>query len=104
MISVLSFKDLIYSLISKSSTKDIALSLLLLFRIYRPPDYGSLKINTDVTFKEAKVNNDIIIRNHIGIPLFTKANHELEVTLLILGSILEIFQTDQTHGNLELKC
>ncbi|KAI5670611.1 hypothetical protein M9H77_10975 [Catharanthus roseus] len=38
-----------------------------------PPNYGTLKINTDVAFLKDKIGIGVIIRNHMGIPLLAKA-------------------------------
>lgn len=56
------------------------------------PDYGTLKINTNVAFIEGKTSIGIIVRNHPGIPLLTKAIPRLGCYSVDYGEILGIIE------------
>lgn len=49
--------------------------------IWKPPNVGILKINTDVSFTKGKIVIDIIIQNYLGIPYWQKPCLAWEDTL-----------------------
>lgn len=42
---------------------------------WKPPDSRYLKVNTDTAFSNHKIGIEILVRNHLGIPLIAKAPH-----------------------------
>lgn len=41
--------------------------------LWCPLDLGFLKVNTNVAFSEGRIGTTILVRNHLGIPLFANA-------------------------------
>lgn len=61
------------ALCQHTGNQTIYSSLVPIYKNWTPPNYGTLKINSDDAFIEGKIGISIFIRNHLDIPVLAKA-------------------------------
>lgn len=64
----------------------------LLVQKWTSPDFGTLKINTDIAFSKDKIGIRIITRNHMDIPLLAEAIPRNSNYYVKFGELLDIFE------------
>lgn len=64
------------------------------------PEFGTLKVNTDVTFLEGKFDIEILVRNHLGISILAKfvpRNRWFVINYGKLVGVIEGYTVDWTN-------
>lgn len=81
-------------------------------RIWKPPHPCTLKGNINVSFSEGKMGIDVLVRNHLGIPLLGKTTPHLgrysvdygELLVIIEGCIIGSRMEIESDSHIAVNC